>query len=72
MSYDSDIVMIKKNRNAGRPYKGHIGAYTCGEIRNLQKEMSNKDLSNLLGLSERTLYRRLNEHKNDPHSADFI
>lgn len=72
LSYDTDIVRIKKNRNAGRHYIGHKGIYTCGEIRNLQKSMSNRKLAEMLGLSERTLYRRLSEHENDADEEEFL
>ena len=34
--YDTNIIRVKKKRNAGRPHKGHKGRYTVGEIKEMQ------------------------------------
>lgn len=70
--YDDKIVKVKKKRNAGRPFKGHIGRYTCGDIRTMQQTMANKDIAKLLNISERTLYRRLKDNKNNLDIDEFI
>lgn len=62
IAYDDEVVRTKKKINAGRPFKGHVGRYTCCKIREMQKTMANKEISELLELSERSLYRRLKEN----------
>lgn len=70
--YDDDTVRTKKKRNAGRPFKGHAGRYTVGEIKKMQETMTNKEIATLLGISERTLYRRFKDKINNIDSNEFI
>lgn len=70
--YDDVVVQMKKKRNAGRPYKGHTGRYTCGEIREMQSYMTNKEIAELLHISERTFYRRLNDNKSASNDNEFV
>ena len=69
--YDDEVVRTKKKRNAGRPFKGHLGRYTCGQIREMQKTMSNREIAELLELSERSLYRRLKEYASSADDEEF-
>ena len=70
--YDDEVVRTKKKRNAGRPFKGHLGRYTCGQIREMQKTMSNKEIAELLNISERTLYRRLKDNEKTCDESEFV
>lgn len=70
--YDTDVIRVKKKRNAGRHYVGHVGRYTVGEIKKMQETMTNKEIATLLGMSERTLYRRLKDKTNNEDSDEFI
>ena len=70
--YDDEIVRVKKKRNAGRPFKGHLGRYTCGQIREMQKTMSNREIAELLNISERTLYRRLKDNEKTRDESEFV
>lgn len=70
--YDDEAVRTKKKRNAGRPFKGHLGRYTCGQIREMQKTMSNKEIAELLNISERTLYRRLKDNEKTCDESEFV
>ena len=72
ISYDTDIIRVKKKRNAGRHYVGHVGRYTVGEIKKMQETMTNKEIAALLCISERTLYRRLKDKINSVDSDEFI
>lgn len=72
ISYDTDVIRVKKKRNAGRHYVGHVGRYTVGEIKKMQETMTNKEIATLLGMSERTLYRRLKDKTNNEDSDEFI
>lgn len=70
--YDTDIIKTKKKRNAGRPYTGHLGRYTCDDIKKMQKTMTNKEIASLLGVSERTFYRRLKENSVHQNNEEFL
>ena len=70
--YDDEVVRTKKKRNAGRPFKGHVGRYTCGKIKEMQKSMTNTESAQKLKISERTLYRRLKDNINSPDDELFI
>lgn len=72
IAYDDDVVRVKKKRNAGRPFKGHVGRYTCGQIREMQRTMSNREIAELLELSERSLYRRLKEYASSADEEEFL
>ena len=71
IAYDDEVVRTKKKRNAGRPFKGHLGRYTCGQIREMQKTRSNREIAELLELSERSLYRRLKEYASSADDEEF-
>ena len=47
ISYDIDVIRVKKKRNAGRHYVGHVGRYTVCEIKKMQETMTNKEIAKL-------------------------
>lgn len=69
---DYEVHRTKRTRNAGRPFIGHNGKYTCGEIRGMQMAMSNREIAEMLGLSERSFYRRLKENAESLDDELFI
>ena len=72
ISYDIDVIRVKKKRNAGRHYVGHVGRYTVCQIKKMQETMTNKEIAKLLGLSERSFYRRLKENALSDDSEEFL
>ena len=58
-----------KTRNAGRRknYNVNEKGYTYGEVKQLLKEHTAEEVSIMLGMSRRTLYRHLKEYE-DPTS----
>ena len=69
IKYDKDKIRNQQTRNAGRRknYKVNEKGYTYGEIKQLLKEHTAEEVSIMLGMSRRTLYRHLKEYE-DPTS----
>lgn len=72
VSVDKSEIEQKRKRNAGRHYKIYNKRYTCGEIREMQKVITNKDIAKKLGISIRTLYRRLKENSSYDDDREFL
>lgn len=72
ISYDTEVINIKRKRNAGRPYIGHLGRYTIDNIKKMQESMTNKEIASILGISERTFYRRLKENSMSQENEEFL
>lgn len=70
--YDDEIVKVKKKRNAGRHYIGYLGRYTVENIKTMQETMTNKEIASILGISERTFYRRLKENSMNRKNEEFL
>ena len=69
LKYDKDKIRNQQTRNAGRRknYKVNEKGYTYGEVKQLLKEHTAEEVSIMLGMSRRTLYRHLKEYE-DPTS----
>ena len=69
IKYDKDKIRNQQTRNAGRRknYKVNEKGYTYGEVKQLLKEHTAEEVSIMLGMSRRTLYRHLKEYE-DPTS----
>lgn len=69
IKYDKDKIRNQQTRNAGRRknYKVNEKGYTYGEVKQLLKEHTAEEVSIMLGMSRRTLYRHLKEYE-DPAS----
>ena len=69
IKYDKDKIRNQQTRNAGRRknYKVNEKGYTYGEVKQLLKEPTAEEVSIMLGMSRRTLYRHLKEYE-DPTS----
>ena len=70
--YDDEVVRTKKKRNAGRKAIEINGTYTYGNIRELRKSMSMKEIAMMLGISERSLYRKIKENSSLRDDELFI
>ena len=69
IKYDKDKIRNQQTRNAGRRknYNVNEKGYTYGEVKQLLKEHTAEEVSIMLGMSRRTLYRHLKEYE-DPAS----
>ena len=69
IKYHKDKIRNQQTRNAGRRknYKVNEKGYTYGEVKQLLKEHTAEEVSIMLGMSRRTLYRHLKEYE-DPTS----
>mgnify|MGYP000353763740 FL=1 len=69
IKYDKDKIRNQQTRNAGRRknYKVNEKGYTYGDVKQLLKEHTAEEVSIMLGMSRRTLYRHLKEYE-DPTS----
>ena len=69
IKYDKDKIRNQQTRNAGsrKNYKVNEKGYTYGEVKQLLKEHTAEEVSIMLGMSRRTLYRHLKEYE-DPTS----
>ena len=69
IKYDKDKIRNQQTLNAGRRknYKVNEKGYTYGEVKQLLKEHTAEEVSIMLGMSRRTLYRHLKEYE-DPTS----
>ena len=69
IKYDKDKIRNQQTRHAGRRknYKVNEKGYTYGEVKQLLKEHTAEEVSIMLGMSRRTLYRHLKEYE-DPTS----
>ena len=69
IKYDKDKIRNQQTRNAGRRknYKVNEKGYTYREVKQLLKEHTAEEVSIMLGMSRRTLYRHLKEYE-DPTS----
>ena len=69
IKYDKDKIRNQQTRNAGRRknYNVNEKGYTYGEVKQLLKEHTAEEVSIMLGMSRRTLYRHLKEYE-DPTS----
>jgi AraC-like DNA-binding protein len=68
LSYDPESIRKIRTRNAGRrkSYKAMHKNLTYGEVKQLLQEHSAEEVSQMLEMSRRTLYRRLKEYKDTP------
>ena len=69
IKYDKDKIRNQQTRNAGRRknYNVNEKGYTYGEVKQLLKEHTAEEVSIMLGMSRRTLYRHIKEYE-DPAS----
>ena len=69
-SIDPSLFYRMKNRNAGRPYSilkenGYLAHITKGEVKERMKNENAEEIAASLGISRRTLFRRLKEAQNE-------
>ncbi len=69
-SIDPPLFLRMKNRNAGRPYSilkenGYLAHITKGEVKERMKNENADQIASSLGISRRTLFRRLKEAQSD-------
>lgn len=67
---DTETFRRAKTRKAGRPYailkeNGYLAHLTKGEVKERMTEESAAEIAASLGISRRTLFRRLKEARND-------
>jgi DNA-binding NtrC family response regulator len=68
ISYDVEKIKKAQTRNAGRrkSYKALQKNITYGEVKQLLQEHTAEEVSRMLDMSRRTLYRRLKDYGDDP------
>lgn len=74
IKYDKDKIRNQQTRNAGRRknYKVNEKGYTYGEVKQLLKEHTAEEVSIMLGMSRRTLYRHLKEYEDPTSYHGFV
>lgn len=61
IEYDLSEIKNKQTRGAGRKKIQLEKSYTVGEIREMKQRMTGDEMAKELGISRKTLYRRLKE-----------
>ena len=72
ITYSPEEMQEKRSRGAGRKKIRMEEGYTVGQIRTMKASMKGEELAAALGISRKTLYRRLKEIEGMPDDAMFM